>query len=1814
MKKLLCAVLMLVVMGALFAMPALAAGEVTLNGPAAIDWGSFIEGEATAAETSVTLTNHTAEAIQLRLDDMYVSAYSTGGALLNGGGSPFVTLPANGDLTLVLKPLASASAGEVTHDWKITYAGGEMTLPVKYKVIQRVWGVNAKKDLNFSVVKGESSQGTVDVGYVGNVDKTITVVPSSRLQIVSGASLNFEGSGQEYTQTPDTPESTQTVTFKPVEGLAAGTYNETLTLQWEDSGSPYHWTLNVTLRVLESAYAIELAVEGSDSTLTPEGIYDFGTFAKGQPAPEGATLTVNNVGLNTIRFYTEGFDNSFETQKHFSGSASVEPGSVRKAVTVTPSDMDTLGVHEVEIRVVYSKPGTSEPLGTKKVTFRYTVEERLKADVTAVNLGTFVVGEVTEANQKTVTLENVTDKQQTLTFSGAVTVNDTNGNEISTVNLAANSSVTVRLSVPEDAQEGENQTGLVVKEGNLTLLTLPVSYQGVAAQAKHYAPDSQTLRLAKGQQPELALTAGFAGNVGRSVQVQASNNLVLVGADGNGKISLSFEATQPGAASLDESKKTTQTFKVKPAANLTPGTYAETVTLTLGDEVKEVSVTLKVTEHEYALAVTPEELKLGTFQYGHNISTRERLYQKATNEGAKALTVTTTHDMDASLFDVVVNSPTVEPDESIWVVGVKPATTTVLGTHTGTVTVTPQAESGLAPVKATVTYTVYPWLHSTSSHLNLGTFAVENGASALTPDNIRFVTLTWYSDKGVTVTFQGDVQVIQNDAPITSLTLEANVPAEVQLAPPLDAEVGQVTTSLEIKDTQGNTLYSMPVTYTGEAAQWSMTPPADLPLTSFAQGETPTISPVIKYQGNITRQAVITPSQNLRVMDNDVAQTQRTLTLRSGTTAAYIHLKPVDDLPVGEYEEFVQIAVNGETYTVKVPLKVVEARQAIKLSLEGVADVEGVYHLGAFLKGSAAPAPKKLLAQNVGLESLTVKLGTATSDDRFNWESLISNNTLTLPVDETEALLTVAPSQTSMEKTGTRTLKVPVKYGDEKQVIATFTYRVVDKLSADVEELDLGSFVVGHQSAANQKTVTLTNHTSGDMTLTFSGDVTVTNTADMALTEFTLPGQGLVQLKIAPKDQAGAAAISLIVTEKGGEKLLEIPVTYTGIAQAFKVNLPQHDPVEVIIGQETIFEQTIEYACNIPGTLTITTDDSTGRKPRIYLLNDAGAVVNKLEIPVEATHPGQAASDQWQMQTVTVRIKANDQLSAGSTDGYMKAQLGTVQKNGQVTLLIGEAEYKLHLTPAHMNLGEFVVGQTVDYNNDMNLVNKGTKAIDWPPMQVTGPVEVRYEPGSGLMDPGDGILVGIKPSDLQTPGQYTGQVTFASGDKCQATMTFEYTVLAQKAFTVTPAALDFGIIHEGEAMPAAQTVTVTNTGAETLEMSYLDPAGYTIGIRKPTLAKGESDQVTVRPDVNTPGDHAAKLTVSADGLENQQVALAFAVEGDQALTVEPDTLDWGDLAVGEAAPEKDVRLTNNTSRTLDLTAEATEGFNLDTDTVTLAPFGSAVVKATPDSQRAAGVKTGQVTFKDGNTLVGTVSLQYNGLPALKITPEGLDFGTILPGEDLPAPQTLTLENITAKGVECTLTFGSDDENWSYTPFIQLSEDAQGQVTIQPTKNVVGVYDTQLIIEAEGMIHRVPVKFTVAKPTGLMTVKPETTLTVTQGYAAQTVQGLVTNTGEVPLDVRYAVEGFFELDPFADDLAPGQSLAPSVRIPAGLAPSTYKATFTFTADNGDTGVWTVTLIVEPKPNQFPPTGDASAPLVWALMLAAALLVMPKRKRA
>ncbi|MBQ8537926.1 MAG: choice-of-anchor D domain-containing protein, partial [Clostridia bacterium] len=769
--------------------------------------------------------------------------------------------------------------------------------------------------------------------------------------------------------------------------------------------------------------------------------------------------------------------------------------------------------------------------------------------------------------------------------------------------------------------------------------------------------------------------------------------------------------------------------------------------------------------------------------------------------------------------------------------------------------------------------------------------------------------------------------------------------------------------------------------------------------------------------------------------------------------------------------------------------------------------------------------------------------------------------------------------------------------------------------TADVEEIDLGTFVAGEVTDANRKTVTLKNVTDQAQTLTFSGDVTVMNSAGAALTEQPLPAGASVQLKIGPADNAAAGekSTSLIVTEKGGDKLLEIPVTYTVLPQAAKVNIPQHDPVEVIKGQETIFEQTIEYACNAPGTLTLTVGDSGGLT-KLYLLNDAGTVVDKLEIPVEATHPGQAASNTWQMQTVTVRIKANDQLNANTLIGYMTAQLGTARKSGQVILLVGEAEYKLYLAPTHVNLGEFAAGQAIGDGVDVYLINKGTKAINYPTPQVTGPLTVTGIPTFGQMGPSAGTLVNIKPSDTQTPGQYAGSVTFVSSNNCQVTLTYEYTVLAQKAFTVTPAALDFGTIKQGAALPAYQTVTVTNTGMDTLAMTYQATAGYAISFSKTSLPKGESAQVTVQPNVNTLGIHTGTLTVSAEGLETQEAALTFTVEGAQALTAAPDTLDWGEMAVGEAAAEMEVRLTNNTGRTLELTVEASEGFDLDTDTVTLAPFASTAVKAVPDSQRIAGEKIGTLTIKDGSNVAGAVSLKYTGLPALRITPQVLDFGAILEGEAKPQGKMLSLESLAVGNIPCTIT-AQGGENWSYLPSFTVEKGLQTQISIQPQKNTAGVYDTELVITAGGVEHRVPVKYTVVKPTGIMTVKPETTLTLTQGYAAQKVVGLLTNTGEVALDVRYTGGGVLELSSFDGDLAPGQSAAPCVAIPEGLAPSTYKGTFTFTADNGDTGTWTVTVIVEPKAEQFPPTGDSSRLALWAALLAISggcLLAMGKGK--
>lgn len=104
--------------------------------------------------------------------------------------------------------------------------------------------------------------------------------------------------------------------------------------------------------------------------------------------------------------------------------------------------------------------------------------------------------------------------------------------------------------------------------------------------------------------------------------------------------------------------------------------------------------------------------------------------------------------------------------------------------------------------------------------------------------------------------------------------------------------------------------------------------------------------------------------------------------------------------------------------------------------------------------------------------------------------------------------------------------------------------------------------------------------------------------------------------------------------------------------------------------------------------------------------------------------------------------------------------------------------------------------------------------------------------------------------------------------------------------TASPSILDFGNMTEGyQAAPAAQTVTITNTGNQTVTVNLPASTNYTItagtGFTNgaATLSPNGTAVFTVQPKTGlSAGNHSETLTISGSNGASASAALSFAVD------------------------------------------------------------------------------------------------------------------------------------------------------------------------------------------------------------------------------------------------------------------------------------------------------------------------------------------------
>lgn len=153
-------------------------------------------------------------------------------------------------------------------------------------------------------------------------------------------------------------------------------------------------------------------------------------------------------------------------------------------------------------------------------------------------------------------------------------------------------------------------------------------------------------------------------------------------------------------------------------------------------------------------------------------------------------------------------------------------------------------------------------------------------------------------------------------------------------------------------------------------------------------------------------------------------------------------------------------------------------------------------------------------------------------------------------------------------------------------------------------------------------------------------------------------------------------------------------------------------------------------------------------------------------------------------------------------------------------------------------------------------------------------------------------------------GTATITVTTEDGsftDTCEVTVT-------EKTYGISaaPDSLSFGSVYVGYGQPAAQTVTVTNTGNQTVTLTLPTSACYEIGKLSATeLKPNDTATFTVQPMPGlVVGTHAETLTISGSDGVSAAVSLSFSVSSRPYIPPTPSGPDWHDVA-GEIADAVD---------------------------------------------------------------------------------------------------------------------------------------------------------------------------------------------------------------------------------------------------------------------------------------------------------------------
>ena len=376
----------------------------------------------------------------------------------------------------------------------------------------------------------------------------------------------------------------------------------------------------------------------------------------------------------------------------------------------------------------------------------------------------------------------------------------------------------------------------------------------------------------------------------------------------------------------------------------------------------------------------------------------------------------------------------------------------------------------------------------------------------------------------------------------------------------------------------------------------------------------------------------------------------------------------------------------------------------------------------------------------------------------------------------------------------------------------------------------------------------------------------------------------------------------------------------------------------------------------------------------------------------------------------------------------------------------------------------------------VTISNTGSGTLSWSASDST--TWLSLGPTSGT---GNGAVTASVATGTLAAGSYSGTITLSATGTAPVTVPVALTITGAPippAIGVSPTSLSF-TAQQGGGNPAAQTVTISNTGGGTLSWSASDSTTWlSLG---PASGTGNGTvTASVATGILATGSYSGTITLSATGTASVTVPVAFTITAapvPPAIGVSPTSLSFTAQQGGGNPASQTLNISNTGGGTLSWSAsDSTTWLSLGLASGT----GNGTVTASAATGTlAAGSYSGTITLSATGTASVTVLVTFTVTAAstINLSPSSLSYAATQ-GAANPANQNISLTN---SGGTLSWTV-SDDASW----LAMSPASGSGSSTLTAAVNTSGLaaatYNGTITVSATGSSSKtIAVTLTVNAP-------------------------------------------------------------------------------------------------------------------------------------